>query len=88
MNHFEKINVLIDWQHGFRKLRSCESQLINTTNDILNSMVKQKSRCNRIRISKAFDKVHHKNLHLKLNHYGINSSLLNWIEDFLIGRTQ
>ena len=38
--------------------------------------------------SKAFDKVDHEGLLLKLDHYGIRSSLLNWIRSFLIGRTQ
>ena len=38
--------------------------------------------------SKAFDKVCHRKLLLKLEHYGINGNILSWIEDFLSGRTQ
>ena len=33
MDHFDRFNVLDDSQHGFRKKRSCETQLINTVKD-------------------------------------------------------
>ena len=33
--------------------------------------------------SKAFDKVSHRKLCLKLQHYGIRGKLLKWIENFL-----
>jgi hypothetical protein len=38
--------------------------------------------------SKAFDKVPHRRLLMKLDHYGIRGTTLKWIQDFLIGRTQ
>ena len=38
--------------------------------------------------SKAFDKVHHSSLLLKLDHYGVRNNLLCWIQDFLNDRTQ
>ena len=38
--------------------------------------------------SKAFDKVPHKRVLLKLSQYGILTQLLDWIKDFLEGRTQ
>ena len=38
--------------------------------------------------SKAFDKVPHQRLLLKLRHYGIRGNLLDWIEDFSSERTQ
>jgi hypothetical protein len=38
--------------------------------------------------SKAFDKVGHNRLLLKLNEYGITGKLNNWIKAFLSGRTQ
>jgi hypothetical protein len=37
---------------------------------------------------KAFDKVPHQRLLLKIRHYGIRGNLLDWIEDFLSERTQ
>ena len=38
--------------------------------------------------SKAFDKVPHNRLLLKLNHYGIQGQTLSWIKAFLTGCTQ
>ena len=38
--------------------------------------------------SKAFDKVCHRKLLLKLKNYGIPAKLLNWIDNFLNDRTQ
>ena len=38
--------------------------------------------------SKAFDKVSHQKLLLKLHHYGIRGPSLNWIQAFLSVRTQ
>jgi hypothetical protein len=34
--------------------------------------------------SKAFDKVPHQRLLLKLRHYGIRGNLLDWIKDFCL----
>ena len=34
--------------------------------------------------SKAFDKVPHKKLLWKLDHYGVRGNLLNWVEGVLI----
>ena len=38
--------------------------------------------------SKAFDKVPHHHLCLKLSHYSIRGGTLFWIENFLTGRSQ
>ena len=34
MAHCEKHNILVDYQHGFRKSRSCETQLITVREEI------------------------------------------------------
>jgi hypothetical protein len=34
MDHLDKHNILVDFQHGFRNKQSCESQLVITTEDI------------------------------------------------------
>ena len=39
-------------------------------------------------ISKAFDRVPHQRLLLKLKHYRVRENSLSWIEDFLSARTQ
>jgi type I restriction-modification system DNA methylase subunit len=38
MKFFENKNILTDYQHGFRKKRSCESQLITTIQDLLSGI--------------------------------------------------
>ena len=38
--------------------------------------------------SKAFDKVSHRHLFIKLSYYGIRGSTLSWIQDFLTNRSQ
>ena len=39
MKHLENNNILTDLQHGFRKHRSCETQLIKTINDLAKSRI-------------------------------------------------
>ena len=89
INHLLSHKVLTDSQHGFRKKRSCESQLILTTDDLARG-IEDKEQVDVIFLdfSKAFDKVHHHSLLKKLHHYGINDSLVSWTKDFLFGRTQ
>ena len=89
MQHLDKHNILHDAQHGFRKRRSCESQLIITINDLARN-IDSKGQTDVILLdfSKAFDKVPHKRLLYKLQHYGITNNLHAWIENFLDGRTQ
>ena len=38
--------------------------------------------------SKAFDKVNHRKLLIKMEHYGIRGNILDWMNDFLSERTQ
>ena len=89
MDHLEKYNVLTNIQHGFRHKRSCESQLLTATNDFMNCF-DNKGHIDAILLdfSKAFDKVNHKNLLIKLNHYGIRGNLYSWISSFLSKRSQ
>ena len=34
MGHFDQYNILVDCQHGFRKQRSCETQLVGLTQEL------------------------------------------------------
>jgi hypothetical protein len=81
--------ILNDAQHGFRKRRSCESQLILTINDLAKGL-DAGSQIDAILLdfSKAFDKVPHRRLMAKLHHYGIRGTTHAWIQDFLKDRTQ
>ena len=87
--HLENNNILTDLQHGFRKHRSCKTQLIKTVNDLAKSM-NHGEQIDSILLdfSKAFDKVCHRKLLLKLEHYGIRRRNLHWIKKFLENRTQ
>ena len=88
--HLDENKILSDVQHGFRKKRSCETQLIITVDDlaqILNSVGGQAD-VKFLDFSKAFDKVPHCRLCEKLSFYGIRGPLLTWIRDFLTNRTQ
>ena len=44
--------------------------------------------CILLDFSKAFDKVSHKLLLLKLRYYGITGETINWIQSFLTNRKQ
>jgi len=89
VQHLEQQNILTDLQHGFRKGRSCESQLIITVNDLAKG-IDDSSQTDAILLdfSKAFDKVSHSRVLLKLKHYDVSNSTLSWVTNFLDGRTQ
>ena len=89
MKHLDLHNILADSQHGFRKKRSCKSQLIRTINDLAKGM-NDKTQVDAILLdfAKAFDKVPRKRLLLKLDHYGIRGSTLAWVDAFLSDRSQ
>ena len=89
MKHMEQHSILTDAQHGFRKHRSCESQLVITIQDLAKSIDdRRQTDLILLDFSKAFDKVPHKRLVHKLEHYGVRGSLHKWISDFLHQRTQ
>eukprot|EP00111_Clytia_hemisphaerica_P006322 TCONS_00018317-protein len=89
MTHFDQDHTLSDTQHGFRKFRSCETQLIQTINTLAQSLNnREQTDSILLDFSKAFDKVCHRKLLLKLEHYGIHGTLLKWIADFLNNRSQ
>ena len=89
MTHLEDNNLLSDQQHGFRKKRSCESQLLLFVDELVRDLAKGKQTDIAVMdFSKAFDVVPHKRLLYKLRYYGIQGSTLKWIENFLTNRTQ
>ena len=89
MNHLDKHNILVDFQHGFRNKRSCESQLVITTEDIARNLDNnQQVDMLILDFSKAFDTVPHKCQLKKLESYGINGNILSWLEAWLTQREQ
>ena len=89
MAHLEDYGYLNDKQHGFRKGRSCETQLALAVNDIAR-VLDDKGQVDVIIMdfSKAFDTVPHERLLAKLKHAGVRNSLHNWVKNFLTKRTQ
>ena len=89
MNHFDEQQILADCQHGFRERRSCETQLINLTQE-LHQNLEDREQVDMVVLdfSKAFDKVPHRRLMKKLWNYGVRGSTHQWIQSFLIGRQQ
>ena len=89
IKHTEKHSILTVLQHGFRRARSCESQLLVTIHDIINYWNKS-TQLDVIVLdfSKAFDTVPHDRLLGKLDHYVINGHIHSWISNFLKHRSQ
>jgi hypothetical protein len=87
--YLEYNNILSPLNHGFRQGLSCETQLITALNDWATSL-NNKRQVDLITLdfSKAFDKVPHQRLLLKLSYYGIRNQTLRWISAFLSNRTQ
>lgn len=89
MDHLDNGNILHENQHGFRAKRSCEAQLIMTTDDLAKDLNnKHKVDMAILDFSKAFDKVSHRRLSHKLDYYGIRGNTRRWIDNFLTGRQQ
>ena len=85
----DKYNLLYDLQHGFRSKRSCEAQLVTLIEDLMrNSIAGNQTDLVLLDFSKAFDKVSHQKLLLKLHRYDIRGPTLKWIQAFLSDRTQ
>ena len=89
MAHLDRNHILTDAQHGFRKRRSCITQLILCTEDLMKGIDKgEQQDVILLDFSKAFDKVPHARLLHKLQYYGIHNHTLDWIQDFLHDRSQ
>ena len=88
LNHFEKYNILTSLNQGFRSGHSCETQLLITIDDLVKNYGKGvQTDVAILDFSKAFDTVPHDKLLLKLQSYGIQGPLLQWLTHFLSART-
>jgi len=84
-----KHKLINDSQHGFLKARSCLTNLLCFFEEIT-KWVDDGSPVDVIYLDfqKAFDKVPHQRLLLKLKAHGIGEGLVNWIEKWLTDRRQ
>ena len=89
--YFKGNHLFSDCQSGFRKGDSCVSQLLSITHEIYKGFDANPTLDTRgvfLDISKAFDRVWHDGLILKLKSFGISGSLILLIESFLSERFQ
>lgn len=78
-----------DWQHGFVKGRSCETQPILTHHEWATALDKGRQvDVVFLDFSKTFDEVNHSVLLKKLCNFGITGSLLLWCESYLTNHQQ
>jgi hypothetical protein len=84
--HDSKTKKLLE--SGFMPNDSTSNQLLQISNDILNSFENgMETMVVFMDISKAFDRVRHRGMLVKLENNGINGSLLRWFENYLYGRS-
>ena len=88
-NFLEDNNIINHNQHGFRKNRSCTTQILSYVNYILSNAVnKNETDCIYVDYEKAFDKIDHKILILKLEQIQVSKKFITWTKNFLQDRTQ
>ena len=88
-NHLIVNNLIYKNQSGFLSGHSTVYQLIDIFHQICQSIDSKMYTCMIFcDISKAFDRVWHQGLLFKLKQSGIDGALLNWIENYLVNRTQ
>jgi len=91
LTHYLESNCLVkdsQSQHGFRKERSCLTNLLQFLDKVTSSVDAGHVDIVFLDLAKAFDKVPHNRLLFKLRNHGIDGKVLNWIEQWLKGSTE
>ena len=87
-SHLERFHLLNDCQHGFRSRRGCDTQLINTVTDLIDSYdLGVTVDIAVLDFAKAFDVVSHPKLFSKIENMGIHASTCLWIQNWLNTRS-
>ena len=90
MDFLVKLKLINPSQHGFLKARSCLTNLLCFFEEIT-KWVDEGSPVdviNYLDFQKAFNKVPHQRLILKLKSHGMGNSIIDWIEQWLTDRRQ
>ena len=89
VRHIERHELLSSSQHGFWSGRSCVTNLIEFQNKLTKWLDEGRPfDIFWLDFAKAFDKVDHQKLMVKVKSFGIDGNLLEWIRDWLRGRRQ
>ena len=89
LKHLMANNLVVPEQHGFVLSKSCVTNLLETVDTISHSIDKGNIVILiLLDFAKAFDKVCHSSLIVKLETYGFDNSIINWVRDFLTNRKQ
>ena len=89
IQHLEANEVISDSQHGFRKGKSCQTNLL----EFMEKMTEWADNGSAIDVvyldfAKAFDKVCHERLMVKVEAAGITGKVSDWLHDWLKNRVQ
>lgn len=89
LTHCSSLFLISPSQFGFLPKRSLTTQMLLCLNDWSRHLA-AKDTCYIVYLDfkKAFDTVSHPKLLSKLQSFGVSGSLLNWIEEYMTGRTQ
>ena len=87
--HLDRHHLITDSQHGFRRGRSCTTNLLEFLDKVTEG-INQKESVDVIFLdfAKAFDKVPHRRLLAMLEAHGLGGKVLRWIKFWLTGRMQ
>jgi len=87
--HLKSNDLISPRQHGFVSNKACNTNLLES-NDLLTKLASTKTPADIVFLdfAKAFDKVSHPLLILKLKKYGLDGNLIKWITAFLTNRRQ
>ena len=89
MGHLDEHHLLVNYQYGFRRGHSCESQLLTIVKHLARNLDHSKQTdVLLLDFSKAFDTVPHRRILKKLDHHEICGQLIKWIESWLCRRIQ
>ena len=89
VSHLELNNLIKDSQHGFRRARSCLTNLLEFFHKMI--CVYDESKAVDViylDFKKAFDTVPHERLLMKVKAVGVKGKILNWIRNWLKDRSQ
>ena len=84
-------NLMGDFQHGIRNKRSCLTSLLDFYAQVVDTYDTDNNKAVDLvylDFQKAFDKVPHERLMLKVNAHGIQGDVAKWIRNWLAGRRQ